>query len=442
MSSPYTRIDPCRLLLLGAVLAAGAPATAIAESAEGWAAPREEAREAPEGDLVVRVGDIDNLGFGWEEGFDPFTGRSTAAHDFPWSPDATDPAGTDRIMVISGHRGAEGDGYAASTARPENAVQTLDLRFDPGGVSVRTAALQLFVDDFQAPVWGHRFTATLDGREAPDIAFALNALNQTGPIGKLVTLQLLPEYVPLLADGALAIRIDDAGTDAGEGFALDFVRLIVNPKPWKYTGTVSGITQRADDGTPLSGVLVSAGNVRQATTGTDGRFTLSGVPAGLVVTVGSHPDYLPDSEVADLEVDGSLDLVLELAPAPRSGDALAERLAREGRVDLYGIYFDTDSATLKPESTATLTEVKALLEADPALRLAIAGHTDAQGDEAHNLALSARRAQAVVDWLAGEGIDAARLVAEGLGESRPVADNASPAGRALNRRVEIRDASR
>jgi OOP family OmpA-OmpF porin len=107
-------------------------------------------------------------------------------------------------------------------------------------------------------------------------------------------------------------------------------------------------------------------------------------------------------------------------------------------VDLYGIYFDTAKATLKPESEATLQQVLGVLTGDPALKLVIAGHTDNEGGDAYNQGLSEQRAASVVAWLTGKGVDAARLRSEGLGESRPVADNGNAAGRALNRRVEVR----
>ena len=123
-------------------------------------------------------------------------------------------------------------------------------------------------------------------------------------------------------------------------------------------------------------------------------------------------------------------------------DDLAERLENDGKVDLYGIYFDTDKATLKAESEGTLQQVLALLKGKPELRLEIGGHTDSQASDTHNLDLSRRRAQSVVKWLTDKGLAANRLQAEGFGESRPVADNETPAGRALNRRVEIRDLSR
>lgn len=79
-----------------------------------------------------------------------------------------------------------------------------------------------------------------------------------------------------------------------------------------------------------------------------------------------------------------------------------------------------------------------MLNADPALRLVVAGHTDSEGEDAYNQRLSEQRAEAVMQWLTGKGVDAARLTSEGLGESRPVADNGSDAGRALNRRVQLR----
>ena len=250
-----------------------------------------------------------------------------------------------------------------------DAPRPLVFEFDLDGVEPVIVALQLFVDDFQSKRMGSRFRAWLDGTEAGDLAVTLNALDQTGPIGKLLTLQLLPEYLDLVRDGKLVVRIDDPDNDAGDGYAFDFARLLINPKGYKYTGTVRGIAVDTGSGRPLAGVLVSAANVRQALTDAQGRFTLEDVPAGLVVTSGSKPGYTGDSEAEDLVAGETLELVLELAPLETDSGSLAEQLERERKVDLYGIYFDTAKATLKPESEATLQQVRGVLTSDPSRRL-------------------------------------------------------------------------
>jgi outer membrane protein OmpA-like peptidoglycan-associated protein len=118
-------------------------------------------------------------------------------------------------------------------------------------------------------------------------------------------------------------------------------------------------------------------------------------------------------------------------------DRIGQSLDTVGRVILYGIYFDFDSATLRPESTETLKQVLAAVKSRAPSKFTIQGHTDSQGSDEYNLKLSRQRAQAVANWLVANGADPNQLAAEGHGESRPVADNSKPDGRALNRRVEI-----
>jgi len=407
-----------------------------------WAATHRVEKNAKEAELLVQVGDIDNLGFGWPPDFDPFAGKTTPVHRFPWAPEEDDPPGTDRIMVNSGAEllVSRKDGYTRDTYRPENLPQPLTIEFDPSGIQIKAAVLQLFVDDFQAPTMKTHFSVTLDGQPAPDIETTINKLNQTGPIGKLITIKLLPEYLGLLSDGKLQILIDDKTSNIGDGFAFDFARLLINPKAFTYTGTIRGLIVDKSDEQPIGGALASAANVKQATTGADGKFELKDVPAGLVVVTGSHTDYVTGSEQKDLVATDTVDVVIRLERV--KNETLADRLENDGKVDLYGIYFDTDKDVLKSESEAALQQVLTMLNSKPDLRIAIGGHTDSQASDAYNLDLSKRRAQAVMAWLVNKGIDAPRLTAQGFGESQPVADNDSAAGRALNRRVEIRDLTR
>lgn len=415
-----------------------------------WPVPDKIERDGPEAELLVQFGDIDNFGFGFARDYDPFSGRSTRPHPYPFEPDPDDAPGTDRIMVVSGfvvrdkfdRVRVRKDGYSNRSERPHNLPVPLRLAFDPGDIVIRAAALQLFVDDFQPATFESRYHFRINGRDLPAAAATLNRLDQTGPVGKLLTIQLLPEQFDLLAGGRVEIDIDDPVTDVGDGFAFDFVRLLINPKQWTNAGNIHGRVTDRGTNAPLAGVLVTASNTRQATTDGDGRYRLDEVPAGLAVVGAGHPDYLPAFARQDLAANADIRVDLALEPDARTSGSLGRQLDAAGRIDLYGIHFDIDKATLKPESTAVLEQVLALLEERADLQVAIAGHTDAEGDDAHNLALSQRRAKAVVDWLTARGIAAARMRAEGLGESAPVASNATPEGRALNRRVEIKDAKR
>lgn len=101
------------------------------------------------------------------------------------------------------------------------------------------------------------------------------------------------------------------------------------------------------------------------------------------------------------------------------------------------IEFESGKAVILPQSTPVLESVLAVVQKAPQLTLAINGHTDNLGDAAANRALSQARAQAVVDWLAQHGISASRAKATGFGPDKPIASNATPAGRAQNRRVEL-----
>ena len=118
--------------------------------------------------------------------------------------------------------------------------------------------------------------------------------------------------------------------------------------------------------------------------------------------------------------------------------AMSSAITSEGHVALYGIYFDTAKADLKPESAAALTEIATLLKREPALTLLVVGHTDSTGEYAANLLLSDRRAHAVIQALTTtHGVAASRLQAAGAGMMAPVASNQTDAGRAKNRRAEL-----
>lgn len=104
---------------------------------------------------------------------------------------------------------------------------------------------------------------------------------------------------------------------------------------------------------------------------------------------------------------------------------------------LKGIQFETGKDVIKKSSNGILDNVAAIMQTNPSYLLGINGHTDNQGDDAKNMALSQKRAEAVKAYLVKKGIDAARLTPKGFGETTPKATNDTPAGRAENRRVEF-----
>ncbi|MCE4555707.1 OmpA family protein [Pelomonas cellulosilytica] len=117
--------------------------------------------------------------------------------------------------------------------------------------------------------------------------------------------------------------------------------------------------------------------------------------------------------------------------------AIGQGLQADGKIALYGLFFDTGKTDIKPDSNAQLDQMAALLKAQPALKVLIVGHTDNVGSIDANLTLSQGRAQAVVAALTQRGIAAGRLQARGVANFAPVASNAAEDGRARNRRVEM-----
>ena len=125
----------------------------------------------------------------------------------------------------------------------------------------------------------------------------------------------------------------------------------------------------------------------------------------------------------------------EVPPPPASIESL---LAKSGRVDVYGIYFDVGSATLKAESGPVLKEISDALVKNPAWKLNVEGHTDNVGEDASNMRLSRDRAASVKQALVTRfGIAGDRLTPAGFGASKPKESNGTLKGRARNRRVEL-----
>jgi outer membrane protein OmpA-like peptidoglycan-associated protein len=121
-----------------------------------------------------------------------------------------------------------------------------------------------------------------------------------------------------------------------------------------------------------------------------------------------------------------------------SASETAKRIDANGRVALYGIFFDTGKADIKPESKASLDQIGELMKSRPNVKLHVVGHTDNVGAMDVNMSLSKRRAESVVAALAASyNLNRARLTGNGVASLAPVQTNSTETGRAKNRRVEL-----
>jgi outer membrane protein OmpA-like peptidoglycan-associated protein len=118
-------------------------------------------------------------------------------------------------------------------------------------------------------------------------------------------------------------------------------------------------------------------------------------------------------------------------------DSMAEMLERYGHVPVSGVQFVPGRAELVPSSVSILGEVLTLMKDHPTWHLRVEGHTDNVGSKTANLNLSFFRASSVLNWLAANGIKRARLEPKGMGDTHPVGDNTTEAGRLKNRRIEL-----
>ncbi len=163
-----------------------------------------------------------------------------------------------------------------------------------------------------------------------------------------------------------------------------------------------------------------------------------GVPDGIDKCPGTPYGAVVDRHGCPLDSDGDgVPDGLDKCPNTRPGVKVNKWGCPE-RTRLEGVNFAYNSAELEPESFPILDKVGQLLVDIPEMRVRIEGHTDSDGSDAYNLTLSQRRAEAVRAYLLRTfNIDPLRIEARGFGESVPIASNATPEGKALNRRVEF-----
>jgi len=413
----------------------------FAKTNDNWNKKISVLKNNEEAELIIRVGDIDNFGFGWPEGYNPFTGEDTPIHIYPWYVDPKDPKGTDCIYVGTSYFSGSNkyrDGYTETTKRPSNLPQSIDLIYSLEGINLKEAMLQLFVDDFQAQEVHSNFQVKINGQRISYIENTINALNQSGPIGKMLNVKLLSEHLNLVKTGKLSIAIDDTISGIGDGFAIDFVRLLINPKPLKYKGTINVKVIDSQTENPINDVLCTVSNIVESTTNQIGEFIAQDIPAGIASVTVSKSGYNTKTQNDNLISGKEITMIIKMDKSNESFSKITEKIEKEKELTLPAINFEYATANLTLNSTATLTQIFETIKQLPDLKIEVCGHTDSDGDTKYNLNLSLKRAQNVINWFVNKGIQSKQLIIKGYGETTPIASNNSNEGRAKNRRVELK----
>ena len=411
-----------------------------------WEKQQVVLKNTEEADFIIRLGDVDNMGFGWPEQFDPFCGMMSVSHDFPWEAHKEDLPGFDRILLsskfkTSAEQSCGGDGYSGSfdpvLCKPVVWILPTEIL---NGAEIKNAYLQIFIDDFQAPSFCSKFQLFINNSRFAEGEKLLNAIDQTGPVGKLLSIPVPEEfYNVLLTNKSVSFKIDES-TGSADGFAIDFIRLLVNRKLENTCkGDVSGIVLEKETDQPISSAKVWLANNRSVRTNSMGRFTLKGIPAGYEIITASYTGYADGLVAADIsqgEINPEVIIYLEKGKTEVQFDS--KKIIVGETINLKNILFDQGKSILRNESIMELEKVVAFLKANSNAEIELSGHTSSEGDAIFNRSLSYNRVKSCKDYILMKGIDAGRIIAIGFGPDRPLAPNDSEANRALNRRVEMR----
>lgn len=277
-----------------------APSLAYTDPYNGdWSSKAVTLKNTPEAELMVRVGDIDACNDIYavdEYSYNPFTAVDQHSHYYPWPEDPLDPEGTDRIYIGSNESGKTSDGYSSNyyhwldgsnEIACAKGAMNITLNYDILDLEIKNALLQICIDDFQALSFGSNFTVSLNGKDAPFIAELLNQVDQTGPTSYIISAIIPSGFYDEIASGKLTIRIDET-TGVGDGYAVDFVKLLINYKENVFKGRFSGYVYGAKNAT-----VRLLGTSTTVTTDSGGRFTFDAAP-GLNAVRASAKGYIEE----------------------------------------------------------------------------------------------------------------------------------------------------
>jgi outer membrane protein OmpA-like peptidoglycan-associated protein len=241
-------------------------------------------------------------------------------------------------------------------------------------------------------------------------------------VRRLELIQPVPADLPCTQKASLGFVIQpnrDASFVPGKAATKPFAMELLANQGWK--GHIT---------------MTTSGDFRAAVTPSS--FDVNGTTQSLKIGVTIPANAKPGTYAVIVNADGGNGETAQATIQLHAAIPLVKQIKSQRRIRIYGIHFDVDKATIKPQSEPVIAQIAQVMQQNPAWRFRVEGHTDSDGGLQHNQVLSQQRAQSVVNDLTKRyHIAKSRLVPVGYGYSKPVAPNTTSAGKALNRRVEL-----
>ena len=333
-----------------------------------------------------------------------------------------------------------GDGYSTGDLNMFKAV-TLEMPLASiTDVSINSAALLMFVDDFQSPSTCSRFRVWFNGKRLAPAEKILEGIDQSGPVGKIIYINIPSDMLPLLKKDKLVLSIDDSTTYAGDGYAIDFVKLLINPKPYKNIGPLKVFVRNTANQEPIKNAIIRVPEFGEVKTDADGRARIDDIYAGLVIADFSARGFISKTQSFDVIANEDVnEYEVWLDPLENIKVEIEGKTLMEGEsLVLNNIQFKVASAELLKEGKSELDKVVNVMKQYPKIEVELSGHTSSEGDAKMNKELSLKRVESSRKYLSDNGISEDRISVVGYGPDKPIAPNDTEQNRILNRRVELK----
>lgn len=209
------------------------------------------------------------------------------------------------------------DGYSGAYS-PDTKPVPIEIKLDKlKQVIIKDIKMQVFIDDFQSLTRKSSFKVTINGKRFIEMEKLLKVMDQTGPIGKLITVNVNPELLPEFSKDKISFLIDDPTTGIGDGFAIDFIKLLINPKSELiYKGGIKVLVKN-QKGQPVDSVEVVIHGREPIKTGANGTCEFNDLQTGLLVLQAYKKNFSTFYKNVDVECSKTVQVVLVLNPSKK-----------------------------------------------------------------------------------------------------------------------------